>query len=161
MLSGTDTHHRGVAGGNPLCPAAYMRFRQSFYTMPQGKSRGTGQGIQPNLWLSGATPHPPQALPADFLFSERAFVGKERGPTEGKAARPWWSQMALVGFEICSMYPVRGPGGLPPGSNFPCSIGRRPADAKGPGPRAVPGLWRPVRAPERSEGKPGRNGSAQ
>lgn len=30
VLSGTDTHHRGIAGCRPLCPAAYMRFRAYF-----------------------------------------------------------------------------------------------------------------------------------
>ena len=30
VLSADFTHHRGMAGCNPLCPAAYLRFRFGF-----------------------------------------------------------------------------------------------------------------------------------
>ena len=43
MLSATTTHHRGIAGGNPLCPAALLRFRLHF-TPCRGKNQAIHQG---------------------------------------------------------------------------------------------------------------------
>lgn len=85
----------------PIAPIA------SAYTMHQGKSRGTGQGNQPNLWLSGTTSLLPQALPADFLFLESAFEEGKGEVCKGKGCAALvveglrWSDLKSVRHTLC------------------------------------------------------------
>ena len=52
VLSGQDTHHRGIAGSQPAMPCRFIAFPATFYTMPRQKSSDSstcGTVFQPLL----------------------------------------------------------------------------------------------------------------
>ena len=85
VLSTVTTHHRGIAGCRPLCPAAYMRFRQHFSACRWENQVACGM----NYGDYPAAPRLPASPPHLRGRSLRLFQpGRARSPTgkntEGK-----------------------------------------------------------------------------
>ena len=95
VLSGMDTHHRGIAGCRPLCPAAYMRFRQHFSACRWENQVACGM----NYGDYPAAPRLPASTPHLRGRSPRLFQpGRARSPTgENTEGKGLWPCLGLAG----------------------------------------------------------------
>ena len=98
VLSGVNTHHRGIAGCRPLCPAAYMRFRQHFsaYRWENQVACGMNYGDYPAApRLPASTPHLRGRSPR---LVQPGRSRSHRGRIQGKRAVALFGPCRGLGF---------------------------------------------------------------